>query len=724
MPLGDARSEMTARLRSLFRNYPALAPLLAVCAVIVPQSFDVQGVAAWIPAVAMVIALMPWLRWGSRVVTMFVVLFAGLLLWCTGDYGETHYTRHFTHAETGITAKVRITDALLPQNTADYLPMKSLIEAEMLMLCVDTPIPTEGLVMLRIASPKMTDSLRAQLVYGAEFEAEGVIGFPEPPLFGEGFRFDRWLEMRGTPMVFDVRKLTLAEKVSIPFVQRGFRLLFNVRDAILARLTAGLDHADKRYCAALVFGCRQGLDYETRRDFIGTGTIHLFAVSGLHVGLLAGLLLLALKPFGSRGRDLLLIAILFLYVLSTGLQPSAFRAWIMISFFTAVHGLHLRSKTLNTIMLAASALLLINPNWLFDMGFQYSFAVTAFLVLSWRPIQGWLSAAGEYFEWVPLRYRTRGAVRRKQLFRKIVGGIAGCFTALGASAPLMSFYNGFFMPLSLFLNFAVIPSVGIVMGAFLLKLLIPWEHFGMLMNLGIELGFGWMISLCAAAARLGEMWQVSGGIPWWMVGVIWVLLIIFLMAKRPRISLSALTLLLLLTVFAPLVWHRLPFENETYLIHGGRIQTPILLHLDHEHRHATLVNTGNAGTLSGLPQYLRKSGYPVLHTVILTAANAGVYRGVETLLREMPPETIVVPARIPSNSKLPDVLTQAEKLGVTIGKMTEISRDEWLWRDPFYDFRRMRFGYTLKPTETDTATVDYDMPYRSVPVIERLNYLP
>lgn len=70
----------------------------------------------------------------------------------------------------------------------------------------------------------------------------------------------------------------------------------------------------------MLFGCRQGIEYQTRLDFIRSGTIHILTVSGLHIGMFAGVmfLLLAFLPF--RMRCVIVPLLTALYALSTGLQ--------------------------------------------------------------------------------------------------------------------------------------------------------------------------------------------------------------------------------------------------------------------------------------------------------------------------------------------------------------------------------------------------------------------
>lgn len=158
------------------------------------------------------------------------------------------------------------------------------------------------------------------------------------------------------------------------------------RQWMSARLT--LDLEDDPETAAVIRAMALGVSAEADREiedaFRNSGTLHVFAVSGLHVGLMGVIALHLLGQLGvRRGISLwLVIAIVFAYAFITGWRPSAARAAFMMAVFMGTRLIDRKSSLANSLGLAALLLLAWNSHQLFMPGFQLSFAVL------------WISAEG------------------------------------------------------------------------------------------------------------------------------------------------------------------------------------------------------------------------------------------------------------------------------------------------------------------------------------------
>ena len=136
---------------------------------------------------------------------------------------------------------------------------------------------------------------------------------------------------------------------------------------------------------ALVLGMRSELDLSTKTDYINAGTMHILAVSGLHVGMLYGLLnfllgsLMGLPP-RHIGRSLLTLAGVGGYACITGLAPSVLRATIMLSCFMVTGWLSRLQRTYNTLASSAFVLLMAHPQLLFSISFQLSYLAVGGIV--------------------------------------------------------------------------------------------------------------------------------------------------------------------------------------------------------------------------------------------------------------------------------------------------------------------------------------------------------
>lgn len=143
--------------------------------------------------------------------------------------------------------------------------------------------------------------------------------------------------------------------------------------------------------AALLLGYDESLPAQVRQQYVAAGAMHVLCVSGMHVGvvyLLASSLLelLIKKKRMIRVKKLLLLVLVWSYALLTGLSPSVIRATLMISFLMVGSLLRRKGNTLNSIAASAFVMLVVNPNNLFSIGFQLSYAAVLGIVLLQRPI--------------------------------------------------------------------------------------------------------------------------------------------------------------------------------------------------------------------------------------------------------------------------------------------------------------------------------------------------
>ena len=142
---------------------------------------------------------------------------------------------------------------------------------------------------------------------------------------------------------------------------------------------------------ALLLGQRQDMDKEINQNYIDAGVIHVLAISGLHIAILFYMLGFILKPLGyfsKRGKLLqLLITLGFLwsFAIIAGLSASVVRAVVMFSFVSIGLYFNRNANTFNSIAVSMLALLLVKPAFLFDVGFQLSYAAV-FAIVWMQPL--------------------------------------------------------------------------------------------------------------------------------------------------------------------------------------------------------------------------------------------------------------------------------------------------------------------------------------------------
>ena len=166
--------------------------------------------------------------------------------------------------------------------------------------------------------------------------------------------------------------------------RRSLTALSNqLRSRMLRELKAGIESKNEQaVAAALLLGYKGGLTPDMKSRFSASGTMHVLAVSGLHVGIIYLIFhyLLAFMDHNRHGRMAKTLTILFIlagYAFLTGLSPSVCRATLMFSVIAIGWTLRRSSSTYNSLACSAFLLLVINPMLLFSVSFQLSYAAVA-----------------------------------------------------------------------------------------------------------------------------------------------------------------------------------------------------------------------------------------------------------------------------------------------------------------------------------------------------------
>ncbi|GHA78112.1 ComEC/Rec2 family competence protein [Pontibacter akesuensis] len=217
-----------------------------------------------------------------------------------------------------------------------------------------------------------------ELKYGDVLLVKGAPQEVTPPLNPNQFDYRNYLANKGIHyrhylQSFQYQKL--GHEPNNLILSYSIQLRRNLDEVLRERIG---EKREYMIASALILGVKDELDNSIRQAYADTGTMHVLAVSGLHVGLIYTLLMVVLARMNSTARQrwlgaILVLAVLWLYAFITGLSPSVLRAVLMFSLVTI--GLALRRRTViyNTVAFAAGALLFYNPYNLLEVGFQLSF---------------------------------------------------------------------------------------------------------------------------------------------------------------------------------------------------------------------------------------------------------------------------------------------------------------------------------------------------------------
>src|SRR2546421_560943 len=247
-------------------------------------------------------------------------------------------------------------------------------------------------------------------------------------------------------------------------------------------LCRGLENSPEvqTFLSGIVLGLRHQAPEDIEEPFQQTGTLHLFAVAGLHIGIVATLLwmLATLARLSRKTAAAIIIPLLFFYAAVTGLHVSSLRAATMASIL--IGGLFFERKVFlaNHLVAAASFILCWNTNELFSTGFQLSFAVVGAIVLFSDPLFRVFQRRSAADPFLP-QTLVRGPRRwMHSSYEWVSGGVSVSLAAWIGSLPLILWYFHLVTPISLIANLIVVPIAFFVLAIALLSLLatplFPW----------------------------------------------------------------------------------------------------------------------------------------------------------------------------------------------------------------------------------------------------------
>lgn len=246
-------------------------------------------------------------------------------------------------------------------------------------------IPAEGRIMLTLlrngqdTAPRVGDRLLV------EAPMKRILRIPDPG----GFDRQLWAAARGIELeLFATAEYWRRIDHRTHWTDRFSRMRQKLAGWVDA---AGLGASERALVKALVLGQRDELDSGQRDHFARSGTIHVLAVSGLHVGLIYLMLgsMFAFLGGGRRARILrsvLVLVALWTYAGITGGAPSVLRASVMFSFIAIADATARRTDRINSLFAAMFLLLLWDPHMLRLIGFQLSFLAVLGILVFFDPI--------------------------------------------------------------------------------------------------------------------------------------------------------------------------------------------------------------------------------------------------------------------------------------------------------------------------------------------------
>lgn len=451
------------------------------------------------------------------------------------------------------------------------------------------------------------------LARGDQIEFRGILNKPNENTNPGLFNYKKYL------MTKNIRNVVRIDEFSIRSLEREPTIGYQLQESFWKRtervLGENLSTENRGIMLSILTGDKDSLEAEEYNLYRDLGIAHILAISGLHMGILSGFIMLALSRAGVKRHISILVTLSFawLYGYLIGFTESAVRACIMITILMGSKVIHRPCDRINTLAASYFISILINPFWIFSVGFQLSYGATAslFLLLPWimerlYPYRGRLS-------------QTAGAVLAVNI------GIV----------PLQSLYFNQIPLMALISNIILVPMATVnLVGGFLMLLMPP---LGLIVDKLLTVqGF------LAKSLYSIPLLPVSVASPGIHQIIIYITLLAVVLKWKDIVYVdlgirkTLVVFLLFMGIINPILENR-DTRSEIHFIDVGQGDSALLL----AGRYSFLIDTG--GSLFGdydpgreitLP-YLQKIGIRKLDGIIISHFHEDHYKGIFPVLEKI-----------------------------------------------------------------------------------------
>ncbi|MCP4460346.1 MAG: ComEC family competence protein, partial [Cytophagales bacterium] len=319
-----------------------------------------------------------------------------------------------------------------------------------------------------------------------------------PPTNPEEFNYSAYVarqQIHGQCFVSPDRVEVVGHRPELWVLDRAFK----IRKQLKSQIERYLPETETRAIAmALLIGVKDFLSDDLKTAYASAGAMHVLAVSGLHVGILYMILLGFLKPLEKwKGGNVIIaviaILVIWSYTFVTGMSPSVLRAATMFTVFATSKAINRESNIYNSLGIAAFILMMVDPNLIFEVGFQLSFLAVTGIVYLQPKIYHLLYIENRFLE-------------------KIWVITAVSIAAQISTLPLTIYYFHQFPTYFFLSNLVVIPGAMVIMIGGIAMLVFG----GIVDGVGVALGFAlhWIIWFMNGVVTFIE--QIPGSLITWL----------------------------------------------------------------------------------------------------------------------------------------------------------------------------------------------------------------
>lgn len=514
-------------------------------------------------------------------------------------------------------------------------------------LCVDgwrqkgdwEPARGEVAVSLRGAPPR-------ELFRTRRLELHGVLRRPPGPVAPGLFDYATHLRHQGCWFELQAdgpHDWRLAEPAAVrpPLSER----FLPWAQAMLAR---GLpDDEATRLLWAMTLGWKTALTDEVDAAFMRSGTMHVFAISGLHIALIAGVLVALLRAarIPRHWCGIIVVPVIWFYVAATGWQTSAIRSALMSTVVIGTWTFRRPGDLFNSLSLAFIVVLVWEPGQLFQASFQLSFGVVAGMALLVPALEPRVLRLLQFDPdpFLPADLRPRWQRWLELPLRRLALLLSASLAALIASLPLTVHYFHLLNPVSLLANVVVVPLSGLTLAAAVGSLLTGswWPVAGETFNASAWLWMRAMTTVSRAAAEMpGGVWHVAPPPwPWWLAYYGTLVGVTTGWARREQVRIPFLAAVALtVAAAAGVAWESSRTASLT-ILPGGKATV-----VDARgRRDDLLIDTGNESVAGGIVvPFLHAQGWNSVPRLLVTHGDLQHVGGAPDLLAELPVKALAL----------------------------------------------------------------------------------
>ncbi|MDG1356941.1 MAG: ComEC/Rec2 family competence protein [Akkermansiaceae bacterium] len=313
---------------------------------------------------------------------------------------------------------------------------------------------------------------RQKLKYGDAIKTSGIVEPIQPARNPYAFNQQAWLYRQGVNLSITTQYPVVISHVSV--LHRPLRFMADWRQSVRKSITSGLDANGQsaQLIRAVVLGERPERTSTMIEDFRNSGTLHVFAVSGLHVGMV-GTIFACLLWFMRAPRWLLISGIIIAmtaYAATTGLRPPSVRAVIMATVFLTGFLLRRKPTLINSLAASAMIVLLWDGHQLFTPGFQLSYGVLLALALAttfWIRV---LKPMAEIDPFMPRLLLSPWQERVLGWKKWLRNSLAVSMAAWVGSAPLIWIHFGILTPIAVIAGIPLMLMVFVILALAMLSI--------------------------------------------------------------------------------------------------------------------------------------------------------------------------------------------------------------------------------------------------------------